>query len=162
MKKKKVFNLNELQFKTLLVNAGFKKHEKGQRVTPTIPQIQERACEVFGITMEELIGRERPDHIAKPRIMLMAWCSELGFRAGAISKAFNRNHSNIYHARQAKHFTKLELERMEQVKASFERPKRFAIEPKDFIKSPRCPTIPSYSEFETRIECWKPRGNKVA
>ncbi len=129
--------------------------------TPTIKEIQERACDVFGITMEELLQDTRGhDGIAKPRTLLMAWCSELGFRAGAIAKAFNRNHSNIYHARQAKHFTKLELERMEQVKASFGEPE---LTTDDWLSKTRChPLLPSASDYETRIECWKPRGNKVA
>lgn len=132
-------------------------------MTPTIKKIQERACEVFGITMEELLKDTRGhDGIAKPRTLLMAWCSELGFRAGHIAKAFNRNHSNIYHARQAKHFTKLELERMDQVKASFDIDPAF-IEWKPEYGGKLMPMrqVPFTSEFETRIECWKSRGNKV-
>jgi len=91
--------------------------------TPSIKSIQERACEVFGISMEELVSKSKKAIHAKPRQLVMKWCRELGYRVQSVADAFKVLPSTVSHAaHDAVSFTKLELERMEQVKSSFDKP----------------------------------------
>jgi len=85
------------------------------------------------------------------------------FAVDAIDAAFNRNRGSSKHAWdcEMESFTKLELERMEQVKASFSIDLKIVI-PHDeeneqvgqWLRRP-------LSDYETRIECWKPQRNNV-
>lgn len=87
--------------------------------TPSIAQIQERSCEVFGISTIELLSEKRTERIAIPRLMMMQWCKQLGYRTDLIAESFKRDRRSVDHAVNSQHFNKLELERMEQVKALF-------------------------------------------
>lgn len=129
--------------------------------TPTIQEIQERACEVFGITMVTLVSKSKKAIHAKPRQLVMKWCRELGYRVQSVADAFKVLPSTVSHAaHDAVSFTKLELERMEQVKSSFE--DRVLICDGDNPVARVWRSMNPISDYETRIECWHGRGNKVA
>ncbi len=129
-------------------------------MTPSIKQIQERTCEVFGITMDHLVSKSKKAIHAKPRQLAMRWCRELGYRVRHVSDAFECTESSVTHNfRDAKGFTKLELEHMEQVKASFLGFMDVHHESKVALLD--CRQVPFARDYDTRIECWKPRGNKI-
>jgi chromosomal replication initiator protein len=65
----------------------------------TVEEIQERTCEAFGVTMEELRSDSRAAAVASARQVAMYLSRELtDATLPAIGKAFGRNHTTVMHA----------------------------------------------------------------
>jgi chromosomal replication initiator protein len=68
--------------------------------TRTLREIQERTCEAFGVTLEELLSSSRAQPLAWPRQVAMYLARELtDATLPAIGRAFGgRNHTTVLHA----------------------------------------------------------------
>ena len=68
----------------------------------TLPEIQRRTCEVFGVTIEELVSPSRAARVARPRQIAMFLARELtDHTLPAIGREFGgRNHATVLHACQ--------------------------------------------------------------
>jgi chromosomal replication initiator protein len=66
----------------------------------TVKEIQERTCEAFGLSMDELLSTSRAAPVAWPRQVAMYLARELTDQTlPAIGRAFgNRNHTTVMHA----------------------------------------------------------------
>lgn len=69
----------------------------------TVPQkvkvIKIAVAEHFGITVEEIDSRRRPEHIAWPRAVTMFFCSRrVRLSTPRIGEFFQRDHSAVVHA----------------------------------------------------------------
>lgn len=63
---------------------------------PTIRDIQRAACELYGLTMEELLGRSSKWTVARPRQRAMlAWKLVSGKSYPAVGRAFRRDHTTV-------------------------------------------------------------------
>jgi chromosomal replication initiation ATPase DnaA len=71
---------------------------KGMSTTSSedkINRILDNVCQVFDITREQLIGRERPKRLAIVRHIAMHLCHEAGYSYAAIGRVFGRNHAGV-------------------------------------------------------------------
>lgn len=68
--------------------------------TRTVEEIQERICSKYGITLEEMKGPRRPNHIAHPRMVAMYLCRKMtNLSLEEIGRRFgNRDHGTVIHA----------------------------------------------------------------
>jgi chromosomal replication initiator protein len=64
---------------------------------PSIPDIQKAACEVFGVTRNELVGRSREARIAHARAIAVLVCRQnTDASLPRIGRAFNRHHATVH------------------------------------------------------------------
>lgn len=70
---------------------------------PVITAVQSTVAEFYGIPVEAMRSKQRPDHIAHPRQVAMKLCRDNGrFSLGQIGAAFGgRDHGTVIHACQA-------------------------------------------------------------
>jgi chromosomal replication initiator protein len=68
--------------------------------TPTVRDIQEETCAVFGVSLEQLLSTSRATPVTWPRHVAMYLARELTDQTlPAIGRAFgNRNHTTVMHA----------------------------------------------------------------
>ena len=76
---------------------------KGEpRPAPTserIRDIQQAACDYFGLTVEDLVSRSRMRRVSRPRMIAMALArNRLGASLQAIGDAFGRDHATVSNA----------------------------------------------------------------
>ncbi|MDP9385409.1 MAG: chromosomal replication initiator protein DnaA, partial [Actinomycetota bacterium] len=65
----------------------------------TVEEIQERTCEAFGVSFDELVSARRTSDLAWPRQVAMYLARELtDATLPAIGRAFGRNHTTVMHA----------------------------------------------------------------
>lgn len=62
---------------------------------PTIHEIQQRACDIWGISMEAMLGDARPQLLSDVRQLTMAVAHHAGYNQSVIGRAFNRLPSTV-------------------------------------------------------------------
>jgi chromosomal replication initiator protein len=66
-----------------------------------IRRIKLTVADHFGITVEDIDGRRRPDHIVFPRHVAMAFCVHmLRLKSYHVGELFDRHHTDVIHAVQ--------------------------------------------------------------
>lgn len=74
----------------------------GTREKPTLEEIQDAVCSVYGVGREELLSPRRSPRIAHARQLAMYLARELtGLSLSEIARAFDRNHTTVLHAIRA-------------------------------------------------------------
>jgi len=73
--------------------------EQERRPEPTILQIQKDVAKEYGVDVDDLTSKERPQSVALPRQIAMFLCRKLTKKSlSEIGGAFDKNHSTILHA----------------------------------------------------------------
>lgn len=91
-------------------------------MTPTIRQIQEKTCDIWGITLEQLLSRSRTAEVKTPRHLGMVYAASVGYLTSQISRAYVRCYSNVLYAINTPrefHYEKIDIERYAKLCQSF-------------------------------------------
>ena len=92
-------------------------------MTPSIKQIQQRACQIWEIQIAQLLGKSKISEISAVSQLTMVCCRLKGFRDAAIDRAFNRSNGVTAHAKRThceEKFHKLDWQRWLILNESFE------------------------------------------
>ncbi len=93
---------------------------------PSIKQIQQRACEIWGIKLGDLCGPSTITEHVNPRHLAMFYCASLGFKKIVIERAFLKSNGNMAHIIRnhcEERFNRSDWEKWLLLNAAFAEPK---------------------------------------